>query len=198
MASRYNIRRFIADAKELLEQNLELADLQEALGLRLVELSGRDDLTSHGAILGPSDANFNSYLLWREAPHFTLVLAQFEPLYRSPVHDHGDHWVVAGGYRGRDRWDVYERTDDGSVAGHADLTLVDQPIVEPGTWCALQPPPRSIHSHNNQVDTFSSELIFSVVAPIPKEQRLIFDPEECTCRSSWFGASQHLTGDSYP
>jgi predicted metal-dependent enzyme (double-stranded beta helix superfamily) len=198
MSDAYTIRKFVAEAKEQLDRGLDLADLQQEVGERLVRLSERDDLTSQGAINGPSDASFNSYLLWREAPHLTVVLVEFEPYYRSPIHEHGDHWVVAAGYHGADRWDVYERLDDGSEPGKADLELVDQPVVRPGSWCALPPPPRSIHSHNNMVEGFTSELIFSAVAPLPKMERLHFDLDEGTCRESWFGAAEHLVGDSYP
>jgi predicted metal-dependent enzyme (double-stranded beta helix superfamily) len=198
VAARYGIKQFITDAKDLLLDNLPLTQLHEALGTRLVELSERDDLTSHGRIIGPSDASFNSYLLWREPPHLALVLAQFEPGYRSPIHEHGDHWVLGAGYRGRDRWDVYERLDGSTAAGPAKIRLKDQVVVEPGSWTALQPPPASIHSHNNLTDGFTSELIFSAVAPIPRERRLLFDLEEQTCRVSWFGAAEHVAGGAYP
>lgn len=195
---RYTIRQFASDARDLLGLGLPLGRLQQRLGEQLVELSQRDDLTSHGAIIGPTDASFNSYLLWRESPHLALVLAQWEPFSRSAIHEHGPHWVVSAGYRGRDRWDVYERTDDGGTPGRADIRLIDQVVVEPGTWAALPPPPRAIHSHNNEVDSFTAELIFSATAPLPRESRLLYDPDYGTCRSSWFGAAQHLAGDAYP
>lgn len=196
--SKYSIKKFIDDAKATLESDRPLADKQADIGKRLLDLSERDDLTSLGAIIGPSDASTNSFLLWREPPAIALVVAQFDPLYRSPVHEHGDHWVISAGYRGCERWDVYERVDDRSRPGRADLVLKEQPVIERGVWYAMPPAPRSVHSHNNIVNEFTRELIFSAVPPIPASERLIFDPVEGTCFPSWFGAGQQLVGDTYP
>lgn len=194
----YSIRDFVRDATSIVASGDELGHVQAEIGERLVTLAKRDDLTSHGAIIGPSDASFNSYLLWRETPHFYLALVQFEPEYRSPIHEHGDHWVVSAGHRGVDRWDVYERIDDRTVPGEAQLALHSQTAVIPGVWTVLPAPPRSIHSHNNLTSNFSSELIFSATKPLLAEERLHFDVEAGTCRPSWFAAGQHTIGESYP
>src|SRR5690606_25207504 len=138
------------------------------------ELSKTPDLIRMGASLGPADGCSNSMLLWREPPHYSLLLAQFDPYYYSPVHEHLHFWVVGCGYRGRDRWDMYERLDDGSVPGHAHLELVDQWEFGPGETVVMPAPPRAIHSHNNDHDEPLWELIFSAAPGLTPAERLLY------------------------
>ena len=105
----YSIEQCMTEAKELLARSTDLEATKWAIGARLQRLAQRDDLTRYALQLGPTDASNGTYLLWREPPFFTLVMIRLDEHFRSPVHEHGDHWVVACGYRGLDRWDVYER-----------------------------------------------------------------------------------------
>ena len=187
----------MGEAKAALDADSELATTQAEIADRLAVLSRRDDLLRYGMQLGPTDASNASYLLWREPPYFTLMIVKFDQHFASPVHDHGDHWIVACGYRGIDRWDVYERTDGATGPGDASLELVDQLTLNPGDTAALRAP-RSIHSHNNVADGDTLELIFSAVRPIPARERMIYDIPEGTCRASRFEISQQLVGERYP
>lgn len=200
MASKYSIPRFIADAKAILASKSPLDQQQVAIGERLSELSRRDDLTRLGFPVGPSDASTQNYILWREPPYIALVLGQFDPGYLSPVHEHGEFWVVGCGYRGEDRWDMYERLDDGSKPGYADVKMVDQWHIPPGKFMVMPRPPRAIHSHNNVApkgDT-TMELIFSAIKPLPPATRLVYDIDEKTCWQSGFNLAGILVGDHYP
>ena len=147
--------------------------------------------------MGPTDGCTGVYLLWREPPGIGLILAQFDPGYMSPVHEHGDFWVVATGYRGRDRWDMYERIDDGSRPGYADVRLIDQLPVPPGTSVWMPEPPRAIHSHNNESAGDTLELLFTAAKPMDPAKRLIYDVDEKTCWPTWFKATK-MVGDVYP
>ncbi len=197
VSSRYSIRAFIADAKQILADGIALEQKKMAIGERLRLLSQRDDLIRYGAPMGPTDGCTGVYLLWREPPHIGLILAQFDHGYMSPVHEHGNFWVVACGYRGRDRWDMYERLDDGSRPGYADLRLVDQIVIPPGTPAWMREPPRAIHSHNNEFSGETLELIFTGSPPMDPKNRLLYDVEEKRSWPTWFKASK-LVGDVYP
>lgn len=197
-SSKYAIPRFISDAKSILASDAGLEQKQAAIGERLSELSKRDDLTRFGFPLGPSDASTQNYLLWREPPYTALVLGQFDPGYLSPVHEHGDFWVVGCGYRGQDRWDMYERIDDGSRPGHAEVKMVDQWHIPPGKSVVMPKPPRAIHSHNNEAEGDTLELIFSAINPLSPEQRIVYDVEGKTCWQSGFNLAGILVGDNYP
>ncbi len=196
--TKYDIPRFIADAKAILASRETLEGQQLAIGERLSELSRRDDLTRHGMPLGPSDASTENYILWREPPYLALVLGQFDPGYLSPVHEHKDFWVVGCGYRGEDRWDMYERLDDGRTPGHAEVRLVDQWHIPRGKAVCMPMPPRAIHSHNNVSSALVQELIFSAAKPLPPDDRIVYDVDNKTCRPSGFNLSGILVGDYYP
>jgi predicted metal-dependent enzyme (double-stranded beta helix superfamily) len=193
----YTIERFMTDAKDLLSSS-EDSSPWEAIGERLSALSRRDDLTAYGAQLGPTDASNGTYLLWREPPFFTLLLVRFDEHFRSPVHDHRDHHIVACAYRGIDRWDLYERVDDGGGPGPCTLELVEQVELRSGDSVALTGPPRSIHSHNNVARGDTLELIFSATPPTPASDRLMFDLSTGTCRASWYEIADQLQGDYFP
>src|SRR5262249_40980034 len=126
------VRDFIQEAKKVVAQDIPLEKKQEAIGQGLSELSRRDDLVRLGYPVGPTDASTLSYVLCREPPYVGLILGSFDPGYGSPVHEHGDFWVVGCGYRGLDRWDMYERLDDGSRPGYSEVKLVNQVRLSPG------------------------------------------------------------------
>lgn len=197
-ATRYDIPLFIRDAKAILSSGDPLEAQKLAIGERLSELPRRDDLTRHGMPLGPSDASTDNYILWREPPYMALVLGQFDPGYLSPVHEHQDFWVVGCGYRGEDRWDMYERIDDGRRPGHAEVRLYDQWHIPPGKAVCMPMPPRAIHSHNNVSSALVQELIFSAAKPLPPEDRIVYDVDNKTCWPSGFNLAGILVGDYYP
>jgi len=197
-SGKYSISRFIKDALQITESSMALEQKKAAIGERLSELSRRDDLLRFGLPLGPSDGSNENYLLWREPPYTALVLGQFDPGYQSPVHEHENFWVVGCVYRGQDRWDMYERLDDGSQPGHAEVRMVDQWIMQPGKAVWMPPPPRTIHSHNNEAAGITLELIFSVNKPLPPERRLIYDVDGKACWPSPFNLGGVMVGDYYP
>lgn len=197
-STHYAIADFMADAKAILATEQDVEEQKAAIGEKLQRLGERDDLTRYGAQLGPTDASNGSYLLWREPPYFTLMIVEFHEGYLSPVHDHGEHWIVACCYRGQDRWDLYERKDEMGVSGPCDIELVDQVVLNPGDVISMPQTPRSIHSHNNQHSGTTLELIFSAVEPIPAAKRMIYDVPASTCRPSWYEISDQLSGDYFP
>ncbi|MER2537498.1 MAG: hypothetical protein ABTQ31_20300 [Rhizobiaceae bacterium] len=198
MAERYTIKAFMDDAKGILAKDLPLLSKKMEIGDRLSVLSRRDDLLRYAMPAGAADTSPVNYLLWREAPHLALLIAQWDPGYRSPVHEHGDFWVVGCGYRGRDRWDIYERMDDGSKPGYAHVEMIDQVVVDPGVPIWMPAPPRAIHSHNNETERNTLELIFSASAPPDSSDRLIYEVEERRCYPTLWKPSGMFVGDDYP
>lgn len=196
--AQYSIPAFIQDAKRIIDNGEPLAARQAEIAERLSALSKRDDLLRHGLALGPADASTQNFLVYREKPHVFLAIAQFDEHYVSPIHEHDDYWVIACGYRGRDRWDMWERLDDGSEPGHADLRMYDQYPLPPGATAIMQPPPKSIHSHNNEYAGSTLELIFSMAEPSDPNRRIIYDPEEKGARLSQWKPNDLYLGGDYP
>ncbi len=62
----------------------------------------------------------------------------------TPVHDHLA-WGIVGVYRGRQDETIYERLDDGSEDGKAQLRLTTKRTLEVGEFYPLMPPAEDIH-----------------------------------------------------
>lgn len=193
-----SVRQFMGEAREALASGATLSDSQRYIGERLSVLARQDGLTRIAQQLGPGDASTGNYLLWREPPHFSLVMIQLDVGFRSPVHEHGTHWVMGAVHRGIDRWDVFTRRDDGARPGEADLELLESRYLEPGAWTVLPEPPSSIHSHNNVTNEPVYELIFSASEPLPAGGRLLYDVEGHRAFPSWFDPAAHVAGDYFP
>ena len=85
---------------------------------------------------------------------FSLVIP---PGSRTPVHDHLA-WGLVGIYRGAQDETIYQRVDDGSVEGHAQLQVQTQQRLSAGEFYALLPPQDDIH----YVETVSDEPSISI------------------------------------
>lgn len=196
--TRYSISNFITDAKAVLAKDTPLEDKKIEIASHLTVLSKRDDLSRFAMNIGAADTSPFNYLLWREPPYITLLLSQWDDGYRSPIHEHGDFWVIGCGYRGRDRWDIYERLDDGARPGYAHVEKVDQVVVTPGVPVWMPAPPRAIHSHNNEATGWTQELIFAATKPPPSSARLVYDVDERTYFPSLWRPDGMFEGEAYP
>jgi predicted metal-dependent enzyme (double-stranded beta helix superfamily) len=107
------------------------------------------------------------------------ILAGHEPAHEDvPVHDHG-MWEMLGLYAGSLDHRLYERLDDGSVPGYADLQLVDETRMEPGDIVCVPEPPNDVHGFTPQThDTW----LVAIVPGWYADTRRYFDPE----RSSYY------------
>lgn len=196
--SKYSVRAFMRDANAILATGAALEDKKADIAERMAALSKRDDLTRFALPFGPADGSTQNYLLAFEPPYTLLGISQFDPHYYSPIHEHGDFWVIGCGWRGVDRWDMYERLDDGSVPGYADIRMVDQIFLPPGRTVWMPPPPRAIHSHNNDTGGFNYELIFTAAKPMEPEDRFYYDPDEKACWPSLFAPAKIFPDTPWP
>ncbi len=66
-------------------------------------------------------------------------------------HNHGGSWAMVAGVIGEEHHRLYERTDDGSIPGHAELKLKGELEVRPGTAVSMLPDGiHSIHALSDQ------------------------------------------------
>jgi predicted metal-dependent enzyme (double-stranded beta helix superfamily) len=93
----------------------------------------------------------------------------------TPVHDHLA-WGLVGVYRGAQQDTTYQRLDDGSDAGRADLRVVRQQIVSRGDFYTLLPPEGDIHyvSTVSETPSVSIHLLANDTACVWRHR---FDPE---------------------
>jgi predicted metal-dependent enzyme (double-stranded beta helix superfamily) len=90
-----------------------------------------------------------------------------------PPHDHGI-WEALGVYSGRLHHTVYDRMDDGTKDGYAELTVIDDRMLEPGE-IAIVAPPAEIHGFTAQTD---DTWTVTVVGGPYKLDRAYYKPDE--------------------
>ena len=90
-----------------------------------------------------------------------------------PPHDHGV-WEALAVYSGRLSHTVYDRRDDGSKEGYAELEVIDDRVLQPGD-IAIVAPPAEIHGFTAQTD---DTWTVTVVGGPYKLDRVYYKPEE--------------------
>ena len=177
-ATEYGVSQFIDDVKSALKvAGATDKGLGDIAG-RLKVLSARDDLFELGEWreAAPGGNSIGSYRLHSEPDgSLTLSVSRFSHENATPVHTHNT-WGVLCGYRGRDRYEGWERVDDGSRPGHAQLKKTVDRDMGRGDAVYWLDHPGDIHRQRAYGEP-SWELILlgKSTAGI---SRLHFDPEE--------------------
>ncbi len=177
-ATEYTIEQFIGDVKAIIDRKgVTDAGLSE-IAEKMRDLSQRDDLFDIGEWREPTPGGntIGSYRLHSEDDS-TLILSisKFSHEHPTPVHTHNT-WGVICGYRGRDRYEGFERVDDGSVAEHAELKVVIDKVLEHGDAVYWLEYPKDIH-RQQAFDEPSWELLL-MGRSTRGIGRLHFEPEQ--------------------
>jgi len=99
---------------------------------------------------------FGVRVLYEEADHsLPIIVLAWAPDRGAPPHDHGT-WAVIAGVDGPERNTFYERIDDRSRPGHAELRQVGEKVCNAGEVVAI--PTGMIHSVWNETDRVSISL----------------------------------------
>ena len=91
-----------------------------------------------------------------------------------PVHNHGT-WEVVGVYKGELAYRLFNRLDDGSRDGYADLQIVEDGVMRAGEFSVCPLPPHDIHGFQARND---DTWMIAVVHGEFAEERLYFDPDK--------------------
>jgi predicted metal-dependent enzyme (double-stranded beta helix superfamily) len=153
------------------DDNAKLIKALEAPLRRIVALP---DLLSLGVKRQGNHIDNSKYLYYDG--QLVISLDEFPKGKRIPPHDHGV-WEALVVYKGSFDHTVYERLDDGSKEGFADLKTVDDRRLTPGD-VAIVAQPAEIHTFIAlEEGTFS----ITVVGGHYAEERHYFKPDEKTC-----------------
>lgn len=147
------------------------AALLEALRAPLAGLLERDDLPAIGIPRQGNNVAFSQYLYFDG----DLTILLFEVPKERPVPPH-DHGVLEGFcvYRGSVRHTVYQRADDASRPGYAELETLRDDIMNPGD-IAIVAPPADIHGF---VALEDNTMGVTIVSGAYKEDRHYYRPED--------------------
>lgn len=153
----YALDEFVADVRGSIEQASTMAELLRQVKehlWRLVSSPGwleRD----HGL---PVQGDYRSRVLYRDPDYlFTVTASIQKPGHHTPPHDHGEAWAAYGVYRNTVQMSRYERLDDGSVPGRAEIHLAERYLAKPGHVDTI--PPFGIHEIENVTDELSIAVV---------------------------------------
>ena len=114
----------------------------KALEAPLKRIVAQPDLLSLGVKRQGNHIDNSKYLYYDG--QLVISLDEFPKGKRIPPHDHGV-WEALAVYKGSFDHTVYERKDDGSKEGYADLAVVDDRKLAPGD-VAIVAQPAEIHT----------------------------------------------------
>lgn len=139
----YDLGDFCDDCREALASG-DSDEARETIRQDLEKLLENQDFLA--ANCGP-DAENGVHLLYEDPDKGFQVLAHInEKGRKSPPHDHGDSWAVYGQAAGHTDMTVFERTDDGSKEGFAEIREKENYRLQPGMAGMFGP--RAIHAIN--------------------------------------------------
>jgi predicted metal-dependent enzyme (double-stranded beta helix superfamily) len=136
--------RFISELRAVWDTEPENARRMERARPLLEALVKDPDLKAQSA-RWPSTEGYKNLLLYVDAERYFAINA----VVRTPgrlggVHDHADAWVLYAVLDGLEHLERYERIDDGSRPGHAELRLASVTTGTQGTVDLV--PPHAIHA----------------------------------------------------
>jgi len=154
---RYAIPQLVADLKQIVARSADehaiLAGVRPLV--RRAALSAAGWLDKRIYEVHP-DVGYGVYLLHEEPDHTLAVLAvSWLPQHGIQAHDHGT-WAVVAGVDGPERNVFYERIDDRSRPGYAELGKIGEKVFGVGDVIAM--PAGTIPSVWNDTDALTVSL----------------------------------------
>jgi len=148
--------KFIADLRAIWAANADNQSRMEKAKPALEKFVMDPALKAHSAEW-PSTEGHKNLLLYVDPDYDFVINAVVRvPGRKGSIHDHADAWVLYGLLDGTESLERYDRIDDGSRPGHAEVKLSS---VTTGTQGKVDlVPPRAIHAEQGG-DTRSVAII---------------------------------------
>jgi len=135
---------FISDLRSIWAADADNGRRMEKAKPLLERLVKDDGLKAH-SVSWPSTEGHKNLLLYVDPEHHFVVNAVVRvPGRKGSVHDHADAWVLYGVLDGSESLERYDRVDDGSKPGYAELKLSSVTTGAQGKVDLV--PPHAIHA----------------------------------------------------
>lgn len=156
MTDPYTLQQCVADLRKITAGDPQISAILRQVKPLTRRLAASSDLRERYSLECDAQQGFGFQLLHEEADH-TLAVAVLTwlPGRGTPPHDHGT-WGVVVGVEGNEVNTFWQRIDDGSRPGHAELRRLSEKTFVPGDAIALTP--AIIHSVRNDADRVSVSL----------------------------------------
>lgn len=156
MAGSYTLQHFVDDLRRIAAGGGEMRKVLAEVKPLAQRLAASEDLRRRCNRECDAQQGFGFQLL-HEEPDRTLTVAVLSwlPGRGTPPHDHGT-WGIVVGVEGDEVNAFWQRVDDGSRPGHAELRRLSEKTFVPGDAIALTP--EIIHSVRNDSERVSVSL----------------------------------------
>jgi len=138
------LESFVRDLRAIWAAQGDDQSRMQAARPLLERLLADPELKAHSAQWPSTEGRKNLLLYVDPDYHFAINAVVRAPGRVGGVHDHADAWVLYGILDGSERLERYDRLDDGSEPGHAELRLSSVTIGTQGKVDLV--PPRAIHA----------------------------------------------------
>ena len=156
MSATYTVEQYVQDIRGIVASETEPREITNRIKPLAKQLAATPDWFKPEYRNTDADQGFGVHLLHEEEDHNLAVFVfAWEPHKGAPAHDHKT-WAVVAGIEGEEHETNYERLDDGSVEGYAELKPTHKETLYPGTVAACMPD--DIHAVWNTGDTISVSL----------------------------------------
>jgi predicted metal-dependent enzyme (double-stranded beta helix superfamily) len=173
----YDLARFVGDLRRIAADAVDERRILAAVRPLAREFALQKTWLAPEHFAADPAQGFGVTLLHEEPDHALAVFAvNWLPGRGTPPHDHGT-WAVVAGVEGPEKNIFWERVDDRSRAGHAELRRVAEKVFGPGDVLAL--PAGAIHTVVNEGSCMSLS-IHVYGRHVNHTERSQFDPDART------------------
>ncbi|MHA1529234.1 MAG: hypothetical protein ACTSVG_09440 [Alphaproteobacteria bacterium] len=175
------VQALIRDTREILDASALDRTALDAIRARILEIAARKELWSEAAYPSPEpDEQQNRYLIGQEGPDgISLYLNVLRAGKKIPPHNHTT-WACIAAVDGVEHNTLYDRLDDGSAPGKAEIRAREVVAVTPGSAIAMLPD--DVHSVEIRGEQIIRHLHFYGRPLEMLDQRLTFDMDNGTCK----------------
>ncbi|NOX68823.1 MAG: hypothetical protein GXP15_06535 [Gammaproteobacteria bacterium] len=173
------VETLFADVQTMLNDHTLKRGLLTEIRDKLIALAGQSSLWSEDDFPQSKGDTLHARYLVAQAGDLTVYLNVMRPGNRTPPHNHTT-WACIAAVSGDEQNYLYERVDDASVTGKAELRQSAHITVSPGSGVALMP--ADIH-HVEIVGDQAIRHLHLYGRPLESlDERLSFDMAAGTCK----------------